>query len=66
MNTRATFEFPLTPVEIAILKQTGIFRGPTGVLVDIMIINPPRGFGFKEAGSRVKGFNNGNLFGGFQ
>jgi len=56
--------FPLQSFEIAILKQSGAFAPPTGVLMNIMIVPIPV-FGFAEAGPGVSGFNQGTFFAGF-
>lgn len=66
MNARLTFEFALLPFEIAILKQSGAFSNPTGVLLQIMDISIPHTFGFAEAGYSAAGFNNGVLFRGYE
>lgn len=66
MNARVTFEFPLQPFEISILKQSGAFAGPTGVQLEIMDLDLPRSFGFAEAGPYcAAGFGNGALFEGY-
>lgn len=66
MEMRLVFEFLLQPFEIAILKTSGAFAGPTGVGVDIMDLDVGGVFGFAEAGTRYSaGFNNGTFFGGF-
>lgn len=66
MAARLTFEFPLQPFEIAILKQSGAFVAPTGVLFQILDIQLPYSFGFAEAGSpSAAGFNNGAFFQGY-
>lgn len=56
--------FQLQPFEIAILKQSGAFAHPTGVLMNIMIAPTPT-FGFAEAGLSAAGFNVGTFFSGF-
>lgn len=66
MNARLTFEFALLPFEIEILKQSGAFSNPTGVLFQIMDIAIPHTFGFAEAGYSAAGFNNGVLFRGYE
>lgn len=65
MNARLTFEFVLQPFEIAILKQSGAFAAPTGVLFEIMDLDLPNSFGFAEAGASSAGFNNGIFFNGY-
>jgi hypothetical protein len=65
MNARLTFEFVLQPFEIAILKQSGAFSAPTGVLFEIMDLDLPYSFGFAEAGASSAPFNNGTFFSGF-
>lgn len=66
MSARLTFEFALQPFEIAILKQSGAFSNPTGVLFQIMDIVIPHTFGFAEAGYSAAGFNNGVYFKGYE
>lgn len=66
MTARLTFEFTLQPYEIAILKQSGAFQGPTGVQLEIMDIQLPYSFGFSEAGASSAGFNNGTFFKGYE
>lgn len=66
MTERLTFEFPLQPFEVAILKESGALSPPTGVGFEIMVVDLPNEFGFAEAGSpSAQGFGNGILFGGF-
>lgn len=56
--------FAMQPFEIAILKYSGAFNPPTGVLMNIMIAPTPT-FGFAEAGLSSNGFNQGVWFSGF-
>lgn len=65
MNARLTFEFILQPFEIAILKQSGAFSPPTGVLFEIMDIDITSTFGFAESGD-AEGWNNGVFFAGYE
>lgn len=61
MTAQLTFGFVLSPVERAILLQSGAFPGPTGVLLTVLDIDPTTVFGFAEAGSGFAGFNNGQF-----
>lgn len=65
MTERLTFEFALTPVQLAILKQSGAIQAPTGVGFTIMQVAVPFTFGFAEAGYSAQSFNNGAFFAGF-
>jgi hypothetical protein len=65
MTMLVVFQFPLAPYEIAILKQSGAFVGPTGVNMNIMVLNVPEQFGFAEGGPVYTGFNQGTFFAGF-
>ncbi len=62
MNARLTFDFALDPYELAILKQSGAFQPPTGVLFEIM--QAPGCLGFAEAAGSAP-FNTGIFFGGY-
>lgn len=64
MTARLTFGFPLTPVDIAVLTQSGVLPGPTGVLIGFSDIDPTTVFGFVEAGSGFAGFGHGSFTGG--
>lgn len=66
MNARLTFEFPLQPFEIAILKQSGAFSAPTGVQLEIMDLDLPYVAGFKEAGACAATFGSGTFFRGYE
>lgn len=61
MTAQLTFGFVLSPVEKAILLQSGAFPGPTGVLLSVLNIDATTVFGFAEAGSGYTGFNNGQF-----
>lgn len=50
MTMRYVFEFYLTPVEKAILKQSNIAPKPAGVNLRVIEPNPAETFGFAEAG----------------
>jgi len=64
MTMQYTFEFYLSPIEVAILTQSGVLPRPTGVLANIIQI-PTNIFGFSEANSSVYvPFNQGVFFSG--
>ncbi|WP_347558587.1 DUF2612 domain-containing protein [Robbsia sp. KACC 23696] len=65
MSARLTFEFLLSDVEIAILKQSGAFAPPTGVRFDILNLDIGATFGFSEAGAKSAGFGQGSFFDGY-
>jgi hypothetical protein len=54
MRFRYTFEFPLTPYEIAIITQ-GILPHPAGVSMDLLITSTPV-FGFSQMGAAAAPF----------
>ena len=58
MSMRYTFEFDLTPVEYAIVTQSGALPRPAGVLVYGYSGSPPV-FGFAEAGESAFPFDEG-------
>jgi hypothetical protein len=64
MHARLAFEFNLSASELAILKYSGVFAGPTGVALEIVMVQVGSAFGFAEAGAKVEGFDNGIYFGG--
>ena len=65
MTMTYTFEFVLTPVELAILTQSGVLIHPTGVGVTIVQLPLTTGvFGFN--GSGLQTFNNGTFFNSHQ
>ena len=66
MQTMLAFEFVLSPIQKAILRQSGIVPNPCGVGYDVMDIDITRTFGFAEAGTSASGFNNGFFFEGFE
>jgi hypothetical protein len=66
MQTLLAFEFVLSPIQKAILRQSGIVPNPCGVGYDVMDIDITRTFGFAEAGTSASGFNNGFFFEGFE
>jgi hypothetical protein len=49
MNVRYVFEFALQPFEIAILTQSGALPRSTGVSAQVLQVDVPTTFGFKEA-----------------
>lgn len=59
MRATLTFSFLLSPVELAILTQSGAFPAPSGVLIDIAAYEIPYVFGFAEAGSSANSFSYG-------
>lgn len=65
MTERLTFEFPLQPFELSILKQSNSFAPPTGVGFVILQAPQPFTFGFKEAGYSSVPFGQGTFFAGF-
>lgn len=65
MQSRLVFEFQLQPFEISILKYSGALSPPTGVNFQIMVVDLPNIFGFKQAGSRMAPFGQGSFFAGY-
>jgi hypothetical protein len=62
---RYVFEFFLTPVEMAIMTQSGALPRPTGVGAAIMQVPVPNVFGFAEAGTASAApFGQGTFFTG--
>lgn len=65
MHMILMFEFLLQPYELSILKYSGAFSNPTGVLSQIYQYNRGHVFGFsQQPGSN--GFGHGTFFKGFQ
>lgn len=65
MHMRYVFEFFLTPVEMAIMTQSGALPRPTGVGAAIMQVPVPNVFGFAEAGTASAApFGQGTFFTG--
>ncbi|MFK2876880.1 DUF2612 domain-containing protein [Rhodanobacter hydrolyticus] len=60
MQIRFVFEFELTPVQLAILINSGAVPRPAGVLASVMQIAPSQTFGFNEAG--LQPFGQGTFF----
>lgn len=58
MSFRYVFEFDLTPVELAIVTQSGVFPRPAGVKAFVFQSAFPL-FGFSEAGSSASPFGEG-------
>lgn len=52
MTMTYVFKFTLTPIEFAILTQSGVMPHPAGVGFNVVVI-PPAVFGFSEAGFGV-------------
>lgn len=65
MQLVLAFEFILSPVQVAILLQSGIVPVPCGVGYNVMGIDVTHTWGFAEAGVSAAGFNNGLFFNGF-
>jgi hypothetical protein len=59
MGMRYTFEFYLTPYELAVLNQSGVLSHPAGVSVSILQEDPTAVFGFD--GSGLEPFNQGTF-----
>jgi hypothetical protein len=55
MQMRFTFEFPLEPFEILILKQSGAISPPTGVKIFLYVFDRPSTFGFKQQNLQTLG-----------
>jgi hypothetical protein len=66
MQMVLVFEFLLTPVQKAILLQSGVVPVPCGVGFNVMDIDITQTFGFAEAGASASGFDNGFFFEGFE
>lgn len=65
MQLRYTFEFYMTPVEVAIMSQSGALPRPTGVGASILQVQLPAVMGFSEAGPvSAAPFGQGTLFTG--
>jgi hypothetical protein len=61
MSMRYVFEFSLTPVELAILTQSGAVPHPCGVQTNLMELDGGK-FGFSEGGWAT--FSDGTFFTG--
>ena len=59
MQMRLTFEYLLTPVETAILRQSGALPAPAGVQMTIVAFELPYVFSFAESGSQAAGWGVG-------
>lgn len=59
MQMRLTFEYLLTPVETAILRQSGALPAPSGVQMTIVAFELPYVFSFAETGSQAAGWGVG-------
>jgi hypothetical protein len=66
MQMVLVFEFMLSPVQKAMLIQSGIVPVPCGVSFNVMDLDIAHTFGFAEAGVGASGFNNGFFFEGFE
>jgi hypothetical protein len=62
MQMLLTFEFLLTPTDLAIITQSGVFPHPAGVGSSVNSFNRASTFGFN--GSGLRPFNQGVFFGG--
>ncbi|KPA87273.1 Protein of unknown function (DUF2612) [Pseudomonas asplenii] len=60
MQVRYVFEFTLSPVELAIMLNSGAIPRSAGVLVSVMQVDPATTFGFAEAG--LQPFGQGVFF----
>ena len=60
-----SFQFTLSAIEIAMLKQSGVFSPPNGVLFNVGYLPATYSFGFAEAGALSASFNDGVFFKGF-
>lgn len=61
MNMSFVFEFVLTPVEYAILTQSGVMPHPAAVGFNVIVI-PPGQFNFREEGAQATPFGSGTLY----
>lgn len=62
MSMAYVFEFLLTPVEMAIVANSGAIGRPAGVRAVLIEVDAPHAFGF--AGSGLQPFNQGTFFQG--
>lgn len=60
-----SFQFTLSDIEVAMLKQSGVFSPPDGVLFNVGYLPATYSFGFAEAGALSASFNDGVFFKGF-
>ena len=65
MQMTCVFEFPLQPWEIAILTQSGALSAPTGVGLNIMVIDPATTVGFAGQNPPCTTWGYGSFFGKF-
>jgi hypothetical protein len=61
MQMRYVFEFALLPYELSIMTQSGAIPRPAAVLAQVLQVDIPTTFGFKEAGI-YQPFGQGVLF----
>jgi hypothetical protein len=61
MQMSLVFNFTLTPIQYAIVTQSGAIPHPAAVQVSIGQPVPPLTFGFQEQGAGVETFNNGTF-----
>nr|MBA3916534.1 DUF2612 domain-containing protein [Terriglobales bacterium] len=59
MQLRLTFEYLLSPVEAAILRQSGALPAPSGVQMTVVAFELPYVFSFAETGNQAAGFGVG-------
>jgi hypothetical protein len=62
MAMRFVFEFALTPVEFAILTESGALPHPAGVNYTVVVIPSAESFGFNEQGTGVQPFDQGTFY----
>lgn len=65
MTMTIVCQFPLQPFEISILTMSGAFVAPTGVGMQIMVLDVPNQFGFAESGAFAQGFGHGTFWAGY-
>lgn len=61
MTMSFVFEFSLTPVEYAILTQSGVLPHPAGVGFNVIVIQPGQ-FNFREEGLQATPFGSGTFY----
>jgi hypothetical protein len=63
MRMTYVFEFPLSPIDYAILAYSGVLPHPAGVLTNVVVI-PAGFFGFNEAGPLAEPWDYGVFYNG--
>ena len=66
MQLVLVFEFILSPIQKAILLQSGVIATPCGVGYNILDVSAQGTFGFAEAGATAAPFGQGVFFEGFE